>query len=70
MGNRALTPEQEELQALTKLKYVGKEQPRNHCPVCDSTSRDHEVRGYNMMWGDGDVYCMKCGAYVRMWDSG
>lgn len=41
-----------------------------HCPKCDSGPQDHEVRNYDMMWHDGDVYCVKCGTYVRSYDAG
>lgn len=66
----SLTPEQEELQTITKIKYIGKEQPWKNCPVCDSEPADHEVMNHSLTCGDGDVYCTRCGAYVRMWDSG
>lgn len=39
-----------------------------HCPECGSTK--HEVRNHDVMWGDGDVHCVRCGSYIRMWDSG
>ena len=42
----------------------------NNCPKCDSLPSEHEVREYDMMWHDGDVYCRKCGSYVRMYDAG
>lgn len=41
-----------------------------HCPKCNSAPDRHELRNYNMMWHDGDIYCMDCGTYVRMWDAG
>lgn len=41
-----------------------------HCPKCNSSPDRHELRNYNMMWHDGDVHCIDCGTYVRMWDAG
>ncbi len=40
------------------------------CPKCGSPPSEHEVRNHSLMWHDGDVYCTKCGAYVRMYDAG
>jgi transcription elongation factor Elf1 len=40
------------------------------CPKCGSESSRHEVRNYDMMWHDGDVYCKDCGTYVRGYDAG
>jgi hypothetical protein len=70
MPRPPLTPEQQEMKALTQLKYVGEERPQGNCPVCDSSSSNHEVRNHSIMFGDGDVYCLRCGAFVRYWDSG
>ncbi len=44
--------------------------PWNSCPHCGADKSHQEVRNYDMMWGDGDVYCTKCGKRVRSWDSG
>lgn len=41
--------------------------PRD-CQKCGSTSKDHEIRDMNEILRVGDIYCKKCGAYVRMWD--
>lgn len=38
------------------------------CPKCGG--KNFEVINYDMMWHDGDVYCVDCGAYVRMYDAG
>lgn len=38
------------------------------CPKCGSTN--HEVRNHSLMWHDGDIYCLDCGAYIRMFDAG
>lgn len=38
------------------------------CPQCGAEPKDQEVREYDMMWGEGKVYCKKCGAFVRHWD--
>lgn len=44
----------------------------NHpnCPKCGAPPKDHEVRNHDPIWLDGDVYCKKCGAYVRAFDAG
>jgi len=62
--------EPDELKELAKevneiSKMIG---PWCPCPKCGAEPKDQEVRNYDMMWGDGDVYCKKCGAYVRSWD--
>jgi hypothetical protein len=57
------------------MQPAGSSGPVNHilgrqtiCPDCGSTSM--EVRNYDPMCRDGDVYCRACGAYVRMYDAG
>lgn len=40
------------------------------CPKCGSTPDKHEVRNYNPIWRDGDVYCMVCNTKVRDYDAG
>lgn len=44
--------------------------PQVKCPKCNSSPSEHEVRNHSLMWHDGDVYCTKCGAYVRAYDAG
>ncbi len=39
-----------------------------NCPKCGSTPKDHEMRDFDPRFRDGDIYCTKCGGYVRMWD--
>lgn len=38
------------------------------CPVCGGTH--FEVRNYDLMWHDGDVYCIDCNVWVRTYDAG
>lgn len=38
------------------------------CPSCGGTN--FEVRNYDLMWHDGDVHCVDCGAFVRIYDAG
>jgi hypothetical protein len=38
------------------------------CPKCGGTN--FEVRNYDMMWHDGDVWCVDCDVYVRGYDAG
>jgi len=38
------------------------------CPECGGTN--FEVRNYDWMWRDGDVYCKDCNVYVRGYDAG
>jgi hypothetical protein len=40
----------------------------NTCPECRSTNT--KVDNYDDMWRDGDVVCVDCGTYVRMYDAG
>ena len=53
------------------LKEIGDQSrpadPRN-CGECGAPPKDQEVRNIDPVARDGDVYCTKCGAYVRMWD--
>jgi len=37
---------------------------------CGSEPKDHEVRNFDAVWRDGDVYCIPCGGYVRSFDAG
>ncbi len=39
----------------------------DRCPKCGSYGKDHELRRWSVT--DGDIYCKKCGEYVRMWDA-
>lgn len=50
--------------------WAGTFGPHKHCPKCDSPPIKHELRNYDPMWHDGDVYCTKCGTRVRTWDAG
>jgi hypothetical protein len=38
------------------------------CPCCGAPPARQQVRDYDPMWGDGKVYCLDCGAFVRDWD--
>ena len=38
------------------------------CPKCDGIN--FEVRDYDMMWHDGEVWCIDCNVYVRSYDAG
>jgi hypothetical protein len=42
--------------------------PWTDCPHCGAPPADQEVRNYDAIWGDGDVYCTKCDQRVRSWD--
>ena len=41
---------------------------RNRCKKCGST--ETVMKNYSMMWHEGDIYCAKCGEYIRMFDAG
>jgi hypothetical protein len=41
-----------------------------HCPKCNAPPQDHEVRNFDPVWRDGDVFCLKCGTRVRGYDAG
>lgn len=43
--------------------------PQTVCPKCGSPPSDHQLREYDPKFHDGEVYCLKCGAYVRYWDA-
>lgn len=38
------------------------------CPKCGPTQA--ELRNHSIMWGDGEVHCVKCGTLIRYWNSG
>lgn len=40
------------------------------CPKCGSEPKDQEVRNYDPIWKDGDVFCLKCETRVRSYDAG
>jgi hypothetical protein len=42
----------------------------NECSQCGSGPSEHEVRNHDLMWHDGDVYCLRCGNRVRTYDAG
>jgi len=39
------------------------------CPKCGKGPGYWEVRNYDMMWHDGEIYC-ECGEYIRRYDAG
>lgn len=39
-----------------------------HCPKCGSCPQYHEIRNYDIVWGDGDIHCTECGTRVRSFD--
>lgn len=38
------------------------------CPRCGGT--DFEVRNHDLMWHDGEVWCVPCNVFVRGYDAG
>jgi uncharacterized Zn finger protein (UPF0148 family) len=38
------------------------------CPKCGGSN--FEVRNYDLMWHDGEVWCTDCDVYVRGYDAG
>lgn len=48
--------------------YKKNEEGRKVCGGCGSSNT--QLENHSGMWGDGDVVCLDCGGYVRMWDSG
>jgi len=40
----------------------------NTCPDCGSNKTS--VENHDLNWHDGDVVCVDCGTYVRMYDAG
>ena len=39
------------------------------CPKCGAGPDKWEIRDYDMLWHDGEIYC-ECGQYIRMYDAG
>jgi len=52
-------------QVLNKLDGID---DRNMCKVCGGDNL--ELRNYDMMWHDGDIYCKDCNIRVRGYDAG
>lgn len=44
--------------------------PHKHCPECDSSPDKHELRDYDLIWGDGEIWCPDCEIKVRNFDRG
>lgn len=40
------------------------------CPKCGAGPEKWEVRDYNLLWHDGDIYCTVCETFIRMYDAG
>lgn len=40
-----------------------------NCPKCGAEPKDQEVRNYDPIWRDGEVFCVKCGTKVRDYDA-
>jgi hypothetical protein len=48
-----------------------KEHSRPRCPHCHGPIEDcQELRNYDMMWGDGDIFCKVSGKKIRDYDAG
>jgi hypothetical protein len=45
---------------------------KRYCPTCAEVKDPDklEVRNHNIAWGDGDVHCKDCGAFIRRWEAG
>ena len=41
-----------------------------NCPKCSAPPSEQEVRNYDEIWRDGDVYCKQCNTRVRDYDAG
>ena len=39
------------------------------CKNCGAGPEKWEIRNYDMLWRDGEIYC-QCGQYIRMYDAG
>lgn len=55
--------------AAAQAKLEDERRDNKLCPKCGSSGRDHEVRGFSEVSRDGEVYCKKCGSYVRYFDT-
>ena len=56
-----------------ELKLTGNEAKKtgrkwNDCPKCGSTPELHKMRNFDPVAREGELWCVKCGAYVRDWD--
>lgn len=49
--------------------YANLINPYKSCPKCEKTDR-LEVRDYDPMWRDGEVWCGRCKVKVRLYDAG
>jgi hypothetical protein len=46
---------------------------RSTCPnaeTCGQKPGEYEIRNHSLMWGEGEVHCLRCGTFIRHWDSG
>lgn len=61
---------------MTVQMTTNTEKPCPHCaaPASETangkTVSNRELRDYDFMWGDGKIYCKKCGGFVRIYDRG
>lgn len=53
---------------LSPRETEAKEQRHNECPKCHGTNL--EVRNHDLMWHDGDVWCIDCDIFIRNFDAG
>lgn len=42
---------------------------KNTCPECNSIEHS-ELRHYDPIWQDGEVWCKQCNVFVRHYDAG
>lgn len=39
-----------------------------NCKKCGAPPREQEMRNFDRIARDADIYCLRCGAFVRTWD--
>jgi hypothetical protein len=40
----------------------------HQCKTCGAPPREHEMRNFDPVGRYADIYCTRCGGYVRDWD--
>lgn len=60
--------EEKELQIAGPFQLISTAE-HSKCPDCGAPPSDWEIRNYDPMFRDGDIYCGKCGRYIRMYDA-
>jgi len=65
---RKMDEKESQVTIIGPIHLLGPASP--NCPRCGALPQEHEVRNYDAVMRDGDVYCTACGTFVRYYDAG